>query len=316
MVEDQLLPRDEAVWNEEMEKVEASPAAIAKKIFIITKTAFILFQTLKAANAWRKSSKKMAMPATLVLLMSAVIVASIAAYKFTSKRILPLATLQACSHYLCLCVLHVLVGYADAKKFEKRTAILRGFKLFHVIYWVIIGVAATKTSCTEENFYPDTLMLNDCFFLGIYLMTYMLHARDYTIKWGPDEEESKKLFTKQTERLLSCFTLLIEIHMLQLVLGKGLDSFTDSVMCAENGTKWIYASAKGNLFTMLHIIGTAMGTGMARAVFIKTAKAEGFFDGIDDADSEDEGATKVADADTKKKDKSAPAAKTEGKKNK
>ena len=39
---------------------------------------------------------------------------------------------------------------------------------------------------------------------------------------------------------------------------------------------------------MLHIIGVMMGTGMARAVFIKTAKAEGFFDGVEDVESSGE----------------------------
>ena len=39
---------------------------------------------------------------------------------------------------------------------------------------------------------------------------------------------------------------------------------------------------------MLHIIGTMMGTGMARAVFIKTAKAEGLFGGVEDGDSDHE----------------------------
>ena len=60
-------------------------------------------------------------------------------------------------------------------------------------------------------------------------------------------------------------------------------------MCSE-GEKWLFATAKGNLFMMLHIVGTMMGTGMARAVFIKTAKAEGLFGGVEegDSDSEDE----------------------------
>ena len=65
-------------------------------------------------------------------------------------------------------------------------------------------------------------------------------------------------------------------------------------MCGGDGQKWIYASGKGNLFMMLHIIGIMMGTGRARAVFIKTAKAEGFFDGVEDVESsDDEGDKKI-----------------------
>ena len=59
-------------------------------------------------------------------------------------------------------------------------------------------------------------------------------------------------------------------------------------MCTDDGQKWLFASAKGNLFMMLHIIGTMMGTGMARAVFIKTAKAEGMFGGVEEDDTDNE----------------------------
>lgn len=69
-------------------------------------------------------------------------------------------------------------------------------------------------------------------------------------------------------------------------------------MCSEDGNKWIFATAKGNLFMMLHIIGTMMGTGMARAVFIKTAKAQGMLGGVEDGESdhEDDDAKPVVEA--------------------
>ena len=35
--------RQEEEWNQEMEKVEASPLAIAKKVFIVVKSAFIIY---------------------------------------------------------------------------------------------------------------------------------------------------------------------------------------------------------------------------------------------------------------------------------
>ena len=46
-----------------MEKVDASPLAIAKKIFILAKTGFVLYQTIKAAIAWRRTKKPMGVPA-------------------------------------------------------------------------------------------------------------------------------------------------------------------------------------------------------------------------------------------------------------
>ena len=140
MTEEQLAHTDEA-WEQEMEKVEQSPAAIAKKIFILAKTSFVIWQTMKAAVAWNRSKKPMARPAFLVLLLSAIIVGSVAAYKFTSKNIRPLVTLQCTSHYLAFCVLHVLLGYADAKKFDARPNLLKAFYLFHIIYWGLIAAS-------------------------------------------------------------------------------------------------------------------------------------------------------------------------------
>mmetsp|Transcript_31476 Transcript_31476/g.41684 ORF Transcript_31476/g.41684 Transcript_31476/m.41684 type:complete len:98 (+) Transcript_31476:146-439(+) len=96
-----------------MEKVDASPLATLKKIFIVAKTSFILYQTVKAAIAWRRSKKAMGVPAQFCLLFSGLIVLAVCVYKFTSKQIKPLVTLQALSHYLCFCILHVLLGYVE-----------------------------------------------------------------------------------------------------------------------------------------------------------------------------------------------------------
>ena len=72
--------------------------------------------------------------------------------------------------------------------------------------------------------------------------------------------------------------------MFELVLAKMLDVFTDSFSCSADGKHWIYTSSKGNLFFTLHIMGAMLGTGMTRAVFIKTAKTEGIFGGLDGED--------------------------------
>ncbi len=51
----ETISQTEQEWDQEMEKVEASPAAIAKKVFVLAKTSFVIFQTVKAAVAWRRS---------------------------------------------------------------------------------------------------------------------------------------------------------------------------------------------------------------------------------------------------------------------
>lgn len=60
---DQGIPTTEEEWTAEMDKVEASPLAILKKVLVLAKTAFIVFQTVKAAMAWRRSQKPMGVPA-------------------------------------------------------------------------------------------------------------------------------------------------------------------------------------------------------------------------------------------------------------
>jgi len=309
MSEELELPRTEEAWTQEMDKVEASPLAIVKKVLILAKSGFIIFQTIKAAIAWRKSKKPMGIPAQICLLFSALIVGLVCAYKFTSKEIRPLVTLQAMSHYLCFIILHVLVGYAECKNFPLRANLLNAFKGFHLMYWALILFSWHTATCTKENFYPDAFVLNNCFSFGIFMMVYMLHARGYLMEWGDNESVAKNLFTKQSERYFSFYTFLIEWHLVELVLGKGLDAFSDSIMCSDDGKNWLFASGKGNLFMMLHIIGTMMGTGMARAVFIKTAKAEGFFGGVEEDDSDN-------DEDTKEDQKKKSSKKVEPKKTK
>jgi len=282
------VARTEAEWSEEMEKVDASPLAIAKKVFIIAKTAFILYQTIKAAKAWRRSNKLMAGPAFICLLFSGLIVLAVCVYKFTSKKIAPLVALQAMSHYLCFCIFHVLLGYVQCAKFDIREKLLKAFWIFHVIWWVLIAIAAQNSGCSKEDFYPDSFLMTNCFSFGIYVMVYILHNKDFLLEWSEGEEVAKNLFVKQMERYLGFYTFVIEWHLFELVLGKCLDTFTDSIMCSEDGSQWIYASGKGNLFMMLHIIGTMMGTGMARAVFIKTVKDEGFFGGVEEQDSDND----------------------------
>ena len=70
--------------------------------------------------------------------------------------------------------------------------------MFHVMWWAVIFVALKTSRCSEEKFYPDMLVLNNCFSFGIYMMVYMLHSRDYTLEWCDEEVVAKNLFVKQT----------------------------------------------------------------------------------------------------------------------
>lgn len=289
---------DDATLQAAMDEVDKSTFAIVKQIFVILKTSFLVFQTLKAANAWRKSKTAMAKPALFLLLANAALVIGVLFYKFSSKKIAPLFVLQGLSHYSAFCVLHVLVGYSECKAFEEmRGKFSQAFLLMHCIFWCIFGLGFSNTECTQKTFYPDGFMLTNSFFFGVYLMVKTLHTKGYLMEWTAEEKKAQELFEAQTDRFMGFFTFLVEWHLFELVIAKVLDVFTDSIHCSEDGTKWFYSSGKGNLFMMLHIIGTMMSTGMTRAVFIKTAKKLDFFGGLDDDESEAEDSKK----DSKKK---------------
>ena len=64
---------------------------------------------------------------------------------------------------------------------------------------------------------------------------------------------------------------LAKWHLVEIILGFTLAH--RNVTCVDGGHSWAYRNWVGMVFFTLHVIGTNMGTGMIRAVFIKTAKA-------------------------------------------
>ena len=74
---------------------------------------------------------------------------------------------------------------------------------------------------------------------------------------------------------------LCKWHAAELFLGKFLTWMTEAITCSENGDKWFFRTGKGNLFLMMHIIGTMQSLGMTRKVFSKSPKKVGFFDSGD-----------------------------------
>ena len=268
-----------------MEEIDRSIVGTLKTCFVVGKTLFTILGTLQAVVAWNKSKKAMKGPAQLLLLFNVCITAGILAYKLSSKHIAPLFLLQGLSFYSAFCVLHVLVGYVECEKAAGLKQKLAGlFKLIHFLYIVLLFVSYPQVECGKEDFYPHAFLLTNCLFLGVYLMVLTLHQRDYLLEWGAHEQAAKDLFKAQTDRYFSTYTFLVEWHLFELVLAKLLDAFTDSVFCSSDGQQWHYKTGKGVLFIMLHIIGTSVGTGMPRAVFIKTCKDASWFGGLGDED--------------------------------
>ena len=98
--------------------MEKGTVAKVKEGLMLLKTLFTLYQTLKAAWSWRNSKMKMAKPAMMLLLFSAAIVTYGYWYKHTSKEIGPLVVMQGLSHYNSFCIIHVLLGYVECRKFK------------------------------------------------------------------------------------------------------------------------------------------------------------------------------------------------------
>lgn len=108
---------DESVLMAQQEEVDKSFFAKLKEIVMLIKAAVILYQTFKAAWAWKKSKMRMATPAMLLLTYSGIILILGQIYKRTSKQIYPLVILQGLSHYNSFCIMHVLIGFVEASKF-------------------------------------------------------------------------------------------------------------------------------------------------------------------------------------------------------
>lgn len=75
-------------------------------------------------------------------------------------------------------------------------------------------------------------------------------------------------------------------HVFEVALGKLLDTFSNEIACCDDGCVWIYIGSKGNIFIALHIIGAMIGSGVARAVFIKTTQAQGIFAELEEEEDE------------------------------
>ena len=219
----------------------------------------------------------------MCLLFSALIAIGVAVYKFTTKAIAPLFLLQAISHYSVFCVLHVLVAFAKNHKSKEtqQKKLITAMWPFHIMFFVIMAVGYKATVCDQITQYPDSFLLSNSLFFGIYIMALTLHKQEYTLEWDKSEEKAKKLFLAQTERFIKSYTFLVEWHIFELVLAKVMDTFTDSIHCSADGNHWYYSSSKGNLFMMLHLIGISLAGGLSRAVFIKTAKPYGILGGLD-----------------------------------
>lgn len=74
--------------------------------------------------------------------------------------------------------------------------------------------------------------------------------------------------------------------MLQLFVvfaGKALAA--KQIACSQDACIWIFTGFKGHLFFTLHIVVGMMSGGIARAVFVKTAKAQGIFAPIEEEES-------------------------------
>jgi len=126
-------------------------------------------------------------------------------------------------------------------------------------------------------------------YMAAWLHSMNLHQNKYNIVWKPEDKKVQELFEAQTERYAGSMAFLAKWHLVEIILGVSLAH--RNITCVNEGKSWAYGNAVGSIFFILHIIGTSMATGMVRAVFIKTAKASGFW--LSDADLVEDGIEEV-----------------------
>lgn len=66
--------------------------------------------------------------------------------------------------------------------------------MLHMIFLGVIIAAVQAAECSAENYYPDSFILTNSFFLGIYIMMYKLKSMDYLIEFTDEEHAAEKLF--------------------------------------------------------------------------------------------------------------------------
>lgn len=157
------------------DEIESSGPGKVKTLLIVLKAAYMIWQTTKAAKVWKKSASPMGKPAWLVLMLSCLVIAAGAIFKFTHKRLMPLFLLQNLGSFCAFSVLHVLVVSAQVKA-DKKKQIEGHIKMMHVVWCAVFGVALTKfTTCSSDHLYPIAFVLNFGLFgiLFVYLKMQM-----------------------------------------------------------------------------------------------------------------------------------------------
>ena len=158
----------------------------------------------------------------------------------------------------------------------------------------ILSFKKIGTTCTDSRVIPFGFYINFGLFVFCYQNIKMMQAKNWMIEWKSENKKEKDLFEAQTERLVKSFSMLTKLHAVEIV--GGIILARGNISCINDGQNWAYKNAIGSIFFLIHIVGTMMGAGMIRAVFIKSPKATGYFMISGDEEGED----KVEPTETKK----------------
>jgi len=105
----------EPTVQSDMDEIDHHWLSHLKTAFVVYKAITTCVGTAKASQAWKKSDKKMAGPAQMLLIFNAIVCVLVTVFKFTSKKIGPLFVLQALSHYGFYLAFIVLVKFNENK---------------------------------------------------------------------------------------------------------------------------------------------------------------------------------------------------------
>jgi ABC-type transport system involved in cytochrome c biogenesis permease subunit len=130
-----------------------------------------------------------------VLLLSAMMVAAGAYYKFTHKALMPLFLLQFIGTYCALCVLHVLLACVPAKQLAgRKEKAASHFKYLHMFWWAMALLGLTMSKCSQEDFYPKCFYVNVVLMGVLFVYAFFQTDKSYEVRWEKDELKAMQLF--------------------------------------------------------------------------------------------------------------------------
>lgn len=173
-----------------MDAVDKHWTAHLKTCFVLFMAGRVIWGTIQAAKQWNDTKKKNSGYVQLILLFNILAVLSVTIYKFTSKHIAPLFSLQCMSHYSFFLTFTVLIHYSENQKIKTAgLKILKKMRPLHGFYLASIFIGFFFTECKSTNVYPTTFLVSASLFCITYYLCNTLKMEEIEAAWDKNLSE-------------------------------------------------------------------------------------------------------------------------------